>query len=151
MIFTVLFTCTLKNGIVYVPTNVKTEAGFYMRREPVAVVPAANTDALRHAFCDVMERGNQVVPTPRQGAFPPPVLPKYAGVKSWSAFMRGASEWAINEDNGNYDIVQYRKGPEGSQAWVADNENKTQFPAGTTRDQVIERMIQLIQSTARNA
>jgi hypothetical protein len=39
-------TCTLKNGIVYVPIIVKTEAGFYMDQEPVAVVPAANTDAL---------------------------------------------------------------------------------------------------------
>jgi hypothetical protein len=64
-----LVTCTLKNGIVYVPTNVKTEAGFYMHREPVAVVPAANTDALRRAFRDVMEKGNETVPTPKRNAF----------------------------------------------------------------------------------
>jgi hypothetical protein len=143
-----LFTCTLKNVIVYVPTNVKTEAGFYMHREPVAVVPAANTDALRHAFQAVMMKGNEVVPTPKRDAFPPPVLPKYAGAKSWAAFMKDASEWAINEDNGNYDIVPYRKDPEGSQAWVADKARKSQFPAGTTRDQVIERMIEIIQTTA---
>jgi hypothetical protein len=143
-----LFTCTLKNGIVYLPTTVKTEARFYMRREPVAVVPAANTDALRHVFHDVMERGNQIVPTPQRDGFPPPVLPKYAGAKSWSAFMKGASEWAINEDNGNYDVVPYRKDPEGSQAWVANNAHKTQFPAGTSREQVIERIIQIIQSAA---
>src|SRR5215469_4752302 len=118
-----LFTCTLKNGIVDVPTNVKTEAGFYMRHEPVAVVPAANTDALRHAFYDV---------------------------ESWSAFMRGASEWAINEDGGNYDIVPYRKDPEGSQAWVADKKHNTQFPAGTTRDQVIDQMIKIIQAAAKS-
>jgi hypothetical protein len=62
--------------------------------------------------------------------------------------MRGASEWAINEYNGNYDILPYRKDPEGSQACVADTEHKTQFPAGTTRDQVIERMIKIIQTTA---
>jgi len=143
-----LFSCTLKNGIVYVPTTVKTEAGFYMRHEPVAVVPAANTDALQRAFHDVMERGNQIVPTPKPNAFPPPVLPKYAGVKSWSAFMRGASEWAINEDNGNYDIVSYQKDPEGGQGWVADKKHKTQFAAGTTRDQVIDQMIKIIQATA---
>jgi hypothetical protein len=76
-----LFSCTLKNGIVYVPTTVKTEAGFYMRHEPVAVVPAANTDALRRAFHDVMERGNQIVPTPKPNTFPPPVLPKYGRCK----------------------------------------------------------------------
>jgi hypothetical protein len=59
-----LFTCTLKDGIVYVPTIVKTEAGFYMHHEPVAVVPVANTDALWRAFHDVMEKGNEIVPTP---------------------------------------------------------------------------------------
>jgi hypothetical protein len=62
--------------------------------------------------------------------------------------MRGASEWAINEDNGNYEVVPYRKDPEGSQAWIADKERKTQFPAGTTRDEVIERVIKIIQTTA---
>jgi hypothetical protein len=143
-----LVTCTLKNGIVYVPTNVKTEAGFYMRREPVAVVPAAQVDALRRAFRDAMERGNPIVPTPKRDAFPPPILPKYAGAKSWSAFMKGASEWAINEDNGHYDIVPYRKDPEGSQGWTAYNKHRTQFPVGTPRDQVIDQMIKLIQAAA---
>jgi hypothetical protein len=41
-----------------------------------------------------------------------------------------------------------RNDPEGSQARVADNEHKTQFAAGTTRDQVIERMIKIIQTAA---
>ncbi len=145
-----LFTCTLKDGIVYVPTVVKTKAGFYMRREPVAVVPVANTDALWRAFHDVMEKGNETVPTPKRDAFPPPVLPKYAGAKSWAAFMRGASEWAINVDNGNYEVVPYRKDPEGGQAWVADKEHKMQFPAGTTRDKVIEQMIAIIQAAAKS-
>jgi hypothetical protein len=62
--------------------------------------------------------------------------------------MRGASEWAINEDDGNYDIVPYRKDPEGSAAWVADKQRKTEFPPGTTREQVIERMIKIIQTAA---
>ena len=143
-----LFSCTLKDMIVYVPTVVRTEAGFYMGREPVAVVPVTNTDALWRAFRDVMEKGNETAPTPKRNAFPAPVLPKYAGAKSWAAFMKGASEWAINEDNGNYDIVPYRKDPEGSQAWIADKARKTQFPAGTTRDPVIERMIKIIQTAA---
>ncbi|SNB54822.1 hypothetical protein SAMN05414138_1037 [Rhodoplanes sp. JGI PP 4-B12] len=143
-----LITCTLKDGIVYVPTIVKTEAGFYMRREPVAVVPAANTDALWRAFQDVMAKGNEIVPTPKRDAYPPPVLPKYAGAKNWSAFMKGAFEWAINEDNGNYEVVPYHKDPEGSQAWVADKERKTQFPVGTARNEVIEQMIKIIQTTA---
>jgi hypothetical protein len=97
-----LITCILKDGIVYLPTAAKTEAGFYMDCEPVALVPVTNTDALRKALKDAMHRGNPIVPTPKRNAFPPPVLPKYAGLKSWSKFMQGASEWTIAERNGIY-------------------------------------------------
>ena len=50
-----LVSCTLKNGLVYLPTVAKTEAGFYMNRDPVAVVQAVDTEVLRRALRDVME------------------------------------------------------------------------------------------------
>jgi hypothetical protein len=144
-----LFSFTLKDGIVYLPTMAKTEAGFYMRREPVAVVPAANTEALRCALQDVMDRGNAVIPTPKRDSFPPPVLPKYAGARSWSAFMNGASEWAIDERDGVYQIIPYRKDPDGGPSWVPDRKGQIDLPAGTKRDDVIDRMIAIVQETAR--
>lgn len=140
--------CTLKNGIAYLPTAAKTEAGFYLSGEPVAVVPVANTEALRRALQDVMDRGNAIVPTPKRDAFPPPVLPKYAGAKSWSAFMRGASEWKIDERDGIYEIVPYRKDPDGGPGWVPDRKGRADFPAGTKRDDVIDRMIAIVQDAA---
>ncbi len=144
-----LFSCTLKEGIVYVPTVAKTKAGFYMNREPVAVVPAANTAALRRALHDVMARGNAIIPTPKRNAYPPPVLPKYAGEKTWPAFMRGASEWSIMEKNGNYQIVPYRKNPKGGESWVEDRDRKIEFPPGSTVDGVIERMVAIVQDAAQ--
>jgi hypothetical protein len=144
-----LLSCTLKGGIVYVPTVARTEAGFYMIREPVAVVPAANTETLRRALHDVMARGNAIIPTPKRNAYPPPVLPRYAGEKTWSAFMRGASEWKIREKNGNYQIVQYRENPKGDGSWVQDLDRKIEFPPGTTIDDVIDRMIAILQDAAR--
>ena len=134
-----LISCTLKEGVVYLPTVAKTEAGFYMNREPVAVVPVTNTDGLRHALQDVMRRGNPIIPTPKRNAFPPPVLPKYAGVKSWSKFMQGASEWKIVDHNGSYRIVPYHKDPAGGPS----------CPPSTTVDEVVERMIAILQDTAR--
>lgn len=146
-----LFSCTLKDGIVYLPTVAKTEAGFYMNREPVAVVPVANTDTLRGALRNVIKMGNRVIPTPARDAYPPPVLPKYAGAKTWSAFMRGASEWKITQNNGVYQIIPYRRDPEGSESWVEHTEQKIAFPLGTTADDVIERMILVLQDAARSA
>ncbi len=142
-----LFSCALKDGVVYLPTVAKTEAGFYMDGEPVAVVPVANTNGLRRALRDVMGRGNAIIPTPKRNAFPPAVLPKYAGVKTWSQFMRSASEWSIKEKNGKYQIVGHRAHRDGY--WVEDPDQKTDFPPGTTRDEVIERMIAILQDAAR--
>jgi hypothetical protein len=143
------FSCTLKDGIVYLPTTAKTEAGFYMSREPVAVVPAANTEALRRALQDMMDRGNAIIPTLKPDAFAPPVLPKYAGARSWSAFMNGASEWAIDERDGVYQIIPYRKDPDGGPGWVPDRKGQIDFPPGTKRGDVIDRLIAIVQETAR--
>jgi hypothetical protein len=144
-----LITCVLKDGVVYLPTVAKTEAGFYMDREPVALVPVTNPDALRQALKDAARRGNPIVPTPKRNAFPPPVLPKYAGVKSWSKFMQGASEWTIAEDKGAYRIVPYRKDPTGGPSWVEDRDHKIDFPPGTTADEAFSRMIAIMQDAAR--
>lgn len=142
-----LYHSYLKNGVVYVPTVSKTEAGFYMDGEPVSVVTAPDSDALRRALRDAMERGNSIVPTPPRTAFPRPVLLKYSGVKSWSAFARGASQWSINEEGGKYQIVGYRTHRDGY--WEEDPDQRTNLPPGATRDEVVERMIAILQSAAR--
>jgi hypothetical protein len=127
------------SGVAPLPTIAKTEAGFYMNCEPVAVVPVTN----------IIRRGNPLMPTPKRNAFPPPVLPKYAGVKSWSKFMQGASEWKIVDHNGSYRIVPYHKDPAGGPSWVEDRDHKIDLPPSTTVDELVERMIAILQDTAR--
>jgi hypothetical protein len=142
-----LYHSYLKNGVVYVPTVARTEAGFYMDREPVSVVAAANTEGLRYALRDAMGKGNPTIPTPARNAFPRPVLLKYSGAKCWSAFARGASQWSIEEEQGRYRIVGYRTHRDGY--WIQDPEQKTELPAGSTRDQVIDAMIAILHEAAR--
>jgi hypothetical protein len=96
-----------------------------------------------------MDRGNAIIPTPNAMPFRRPVLPKYAGARSRSAFMRGASEWAIDERGGIYQIIPYRKDPDWGPGWVPDRKGQIDFPAGTKRDDVIDRMIAIVQDTAR--
>jgi hypothetical protein len=55
----------------------------------------------------------------------PPLLPKSAGVKSWSAFYRNASTWSIIEDDGVYKILSYRKHPKGY--WQPTSRRKSNF------------------------
>jgi hypothetical protein len=144
-----LFHSYLRRGAVYVPTVVKLKTGAYMDIEPVAVVAVANTEALHRAFLDTTARQNAVVPHPPKDDWPPPVLLKYAGVKTWSAFSRGTSVWSINEKDGAYQIIGYRTHAKGY--WAEDTDQIMDFPPGTTIDDVIERMIAILQDAALRA
>jgi hypothetical protein len=142
-----LFHSYLRDGIVYVPTVAMREGGpVYTDIEPVAVVPATNTEALRRALLEAIGRKNIVVPVPK-GKWPAPILLKYAGVRSWSAFARNASLWSIEEEGGVFQIVGYRKHPKGY--WEQDPGQKTHFPAGSTVDEVVDRMIVILRDAAR--
>jgi hypothetical protein len=137
----------LRKGRVYVPTVAETDAGFYMNVEPVAVIPVADLDALRNAFRDVLARGTIIIPTPKRNAYPPSLLPRYAGVKTDRAFMQQAAHWSIDDKGGEYKIVGYRVHEDGY--WVQDPAQKIDFSANSTVDDVIGRMIAILQETAR--
>jgi hypothetical protein len=142
-----LFSSYLRNGVVYVPTVVKLQTGAYVGVEPVAVTSVADTDGLRRAFLDAIARKNAIVPPPPKDKWPPPVLLKYAGVKTWSAFARGAATWSIRETEGNYQIGGYRDHPDGY--WAPDPKQKIDFPPGSKIEVVIDRMIAILQDAAR--
>jgi hypothetical protein len=129
------------------PTMGKMDKGFYRGVEPVAVVPAKNTEALRQALKATITRGNPEVSRPRRRQdWPPPVVLKYAGVKTWSQFERGRRVWDINENDGIFEIAGNIKGPHG---WVEDRDQTINFPAGTDLDSVIDRMVAILQDATR--
>lgn len=142
-----LYKCYLRNGIVYVPT-VGNRRSVFTLIEPVAAVPVANTEGLRTAFRDTIARKNVDVP-PVKGKWPPPILPKYAGVKTSAAFDRGTSTWNIQEDDEKYKIVGYRRHPDGY--WAEDRTQTIEFPPGTSLDTVIDQMIAILQEAAAKA
>jgi hypothetical protein len=90
---------------------------------------------------------NPFIPPSPDDARKAPVLLKYTGDKSWSAFKRGASYWSIYEKNGNYQIKGHRTHQKGY--WEVDPEQTIKFPSGTTIDNVIEHMIGILQDAAR--
>jgi hypothetical protein len=137
----------LRRGSVIVPTSGKVHAGLYRDIEPVAVASASDAHAIRQALESTIARGNPPTPPYPRGSYPQPVVLKYAGVKGWGAFARDASPWSMKESNGTYQIVGNRKDPDG---WVEDPEQRIDFPPGSTLDQVIERMIAVLQDAARN-
>lgn len=141
-----LYSCYLRQGTVYIPT-VGRRGGAYTEIEPVSVLPISNTEGLRQEFLNVIARKNTDLPIQKNKGTPP-ILPKYAGVKSWSAFASGALTWNIQEKGGDYRIVGYHLGAEGY--WTEDPEQKIEFPPGTTVGHVIDRMIAILQEAARH-
>jgi hypothetical protein len=141
------FSLYLRNGIAFVPTTGRViPGGPYRDMEPVAVAPVSNAEAVRQALRAAISRGNPPAPRYPRDNFPQPVVVKYAGVKSWSAFARGTLPWGITERDGNFQILGYRRHPDG---WREDPEQKVDLPAGSTVDDAIDRMIAILQEAAR--
>lgn len=127
----------------------KMDKGFYRGVEPVAAVPATNTESLREALLATIARGNPDVPMLRRREWPPPVVLKYAGVKKWSTFERGMMLWSIEGKDGTFLIAGKTKQANG--AWVDDKERTIEFPKGATAQNVVERMIAIIQQAVLHA
>jgi hypothetical protein len=136
----------LRSGTIYLPTMGKMDEGFYRAVEPVAVVSASDIDGTRKALQAAIVRGNPAVPILRRSEIPPPLLPKYAGVKSWSAFERGMKFWTIKEKNDVFQIAGQSKRADGG--WRTDPERTIDFPPDSTTDDVIDRMIAIVREEA---
>jgi hypothetical protein len=146
-----LITCYLRDAIVYIPTVARRKSSpIYSNIEPVSVVPIGNVENVRRALLETIARKNPVIPDRDPKSLRErPLLPKYAGVKSLPAFFRKASAWGITEDDGVYKILIYRKHPKGY--WHQDPEKEIRFPAGTKVDDVVNRMIAILDDAARTA
>jgi len=81
----------LRKGTAFIPTMAKTEAGYSMGIEPVDVQKVESPEALQALLIAAIKRGNPVVPTPTRDNFPRPLMERYCGLKSLSAFERTAS------------------------------------------------------------
>ncbi|HEX5229571.1 MAG TPA: hypothetical protein VFW44_17790 [Bryobacteraceae bacterium] len=136
----------LKGHVVFVPTTGRLDEPIYREMEPVAVLPISDAEGVRRALEATIARGNPPAPRYSAGNFPPPVLLKYAGAKTWSAFARNTLTWSIEQTDNVYQIVPYRKDAEGY--WEADPDRNIVFQPGTTTDAVIERMISIMEEAA---
>ena len=99
---------TVRKGQAFIPTMAQTEAGFYMRIDPVEVVDASDRKAVEDAMLRAIARGNPIVHTPTRDNFPEDVLLKYTRVKSLSTFEKLAQTWKFSKGQGAYLIAPYR-------------------------------------------
>jgi hypothetical protein len=144
-----LGSCYLWDYVVYVPTLARrAREPVYTHIEPVGVVSIANTEAVRRTLLETIARKNPTIPDPDQKARDAPsIILKYAGVRSWSAFYRNASTWSIREDDGVTKSSAIASIPKD--LGCKTSSNKSSFRLGTTVDDVVDRMIAILQEAAR--
>jgi hypothetical protein len=148
MLSSLNFHLYLREGALFVPTTGKVDVGLYRDIEPVGVVDISNTEGVREILRATISRGNPATPHFSRGNYPQPVVLKYAGVKTWSAFARDARSWSIQHEDCGYQFVGHGKHPKGY--WVEDPEQTIKFPPQTAVDTVIDRVIAILQESARH-
>jgi hypothetical protein len=141
----------LYKGIVHIPTSYRVEHDGFFVNAPLESVPVEQTQGLRQAILTTIERGNPPISRDRARTLlhskDDPLL-KAAGARSWYVLDRQTKGlWSIVGKDGIYQIrVDEPMQPRG---WHEDKTKRVEFPPGTPVDQVIERLVAMIQECAR--
>jgi hypothetical protein len=137
--------CNLRKGVIYLPLMRRTEAGFYVGVDPVAVVNVTATEELRAALRTALAHKPLTIPTPPRDAKLSSTL-AIAKVRSWPAFEREATCWLIREHNSIWKIAIQRSRKDGG---GDDKDKLIVFPPGADSDEVADRALSVIQEKAR--
>jgi hypothetical protein len=147
-----IITPLLYQSTVHIATPYIVERGGpYFEDEPLQSAPVEQTEKLRRAIRAAIDRGNPAISRAevkalRDGKNPP--MLSATGARSWYQLdrqMKGS--WSLIEKSGRYEIrVDQPMEPRG---WHEDKAKRVEFPPGTPVDEVIERLIGMIQERAR--
>ena len=121
----------------------KTEAGYWMGIEPVEIRKVETPEVLKGLLLAVIERGNPIVPTPTRDNFPRPVMERYCGLKSLSAFERTASCWAISQDDSGFHIYEWRRSERYRGAMEKADETEVILPRDAPLEAVVLRAAEI--------
>lgn len=140
----------LRKGRVYIPTSRQIPGSYYRETEPVQVVPASNTVAVTDAFECAIRVGNPPITEQETPALPSWVTPARTGVRSWSAFERGALTWSLNTDpkTGEYRMRPYD--PRNGGGWTPGPIPVFTLPANTPISEVARRAAEVVCDAAKH-
>lgn len=118
----------VRGGQVIMPTVVRTEAGFYMDVEPVAIIASAEAAAVTDKLLSILTGECQVVPTPDVQTEPGSCVLEALSLKRWDTFEKEA--FLYNFESGGPAMSFYGAGRDGSGRWTAEKTSLLSFPAG---------------------
>ena len=105
----------VRGGIAYVPKVLKTDVGFFLDSDPVAVIPLADAERLIDTLVTAIRNGNEGGKAPARHEYGMPVVARAAGVSDWSTFARTARLFRIRQTESGYEIAAMGRASDG--AW----------------------------------
>jgi hypothetical protein len=145
---------SLYRGIVYIPTCYLMKKGpIYMHRAPIETVPVTQTETLRQAILASVARGNpevsledyKILSETRKGS----VLEATGCKTDYKLDREWSGHWGISDRGGAYSIAVGRPYPK--YGWHDDSEKAVHFPPGTPIEDVVARLIAIIQERQQEA
>jgi hypothetical protein len=142
----------LHKGTIYIPTSYRViRDGYHFQHSPIEVAPVGQIQHLKRAIQIGAARGNPPISgeeVRRLRAAKKGTVLGAAGARSWKKFDREITGLlSMAEEDGLYKIRV--KKPMESHGWHEDKEKARNFPAGTDVEEVIDRLVDLIQERAR--
>jgi hypothetical protein len=131
----------IRKGQALVPTQAKTEAGFYLGIEPIEVIDARDRAGVEQAMLRAISRGNPPAPTPSRDSYcakTDPLL-RRAKAKSYSAFEKGTKSWKLSKHENAYFIVPYRPHEDGGA--VEDVKRTERISGEAPIEEVVRRLV----------
>jgi hypothetical protein len=129
----------VRRGKVYLPTVALTDAGYFLDLEPVEVIDATDTEELTHSLTEAILAGNQVISAPTRTAHSQSVVSKTAGVKSCSAFEKGACCYSVYRKPTGYEIPALEQMSDGG--WVENMDMIENLPLSMLAGEVAARLV----------
>jgi len=126
------------DGKVYIPSRLKTEAGFFIESEPVSIEKQSDLLALEKTLSAIIQRSIPTVPTPNFRAAPKPFLHKYAAKKSNKQFEGAAKYWSIEFDGNTILLIPGIRRENGG--WLHDNERALRIEVAGNFEEAIRRL-----------
>jgi hypothetical protein len=142
----------LRDGKVFVPTNIQVVKGPLLQVEPVGVAECTDSVQIEALIKTVVARGNPVVTVSAEELrerYRNPVLLEYAKVKTWKIFEKNNIQWGITFKDSIYTINQLHKGDDGE--WIEVQDKVEVLPPGSSVDEVARRVaLQIREVNSKN-
>jgi hypothetical protein len=123
--------------------------GPYVETEPVQVVPVSDAGALAQAFEQAIRTGNPSITEDQKSALPKWMTADRTGVKSWSAFARGALTWSLETDRKTGEYSLHAGVRIKGNGWSDDPVPAFNLPADTSVPEIARRAAAAVQDAAK--